>query len=73
MSRHLGDVSDVEWEQLMGAVVRWLKQTGVAGSIASDYSLYSALDDVRWRASKGRSSRPDLIVKKRPIDYFANK
>ena len=50
MARHLREVSDVEWEALIQALVTWLQRHKVAGSIAMDYSLYQALDDERDKA-----------------------
>lgn len=50
MARHLGEVSDEEWEGLLAALVIWLLRTNVAGSLGQDYSLYQALADERDKA-----------------------
>jgi hypothetical protein len=50
MAKHLGDVTDKEWEDLMKRLVAWLTRYRIAGSIAGEYSLYAALDDERRRA-----------------------
>jgi hypothetical protein len=50
MARHLSDVTDAEFAQLMAALIAWLKATNVAGSVAQDYSLYRVLDAERARA-----------------------
>jgi len=54
VARHLADVTDAEFERLIGRMVDWLKETNVAGSIAQDYSIYTALDEVRARAKANR-------------------
>jgi hypothetical protein len=49
-SGHLGTVSDRDWDLLHAALHRWLQRVQVSGSIASDYSLYRAIDDEREKA-----------------------
>lgn len=51
MSRHLGDVPDDEWDDLIDAFADdVLTRYQVSGSRAGSYSLYRALDDERERA-----------------------
>ena len=57
--RHLGETDWAEVATLHSALVEWLKEHGVAGSIAQDYSLYRALEDewVKAREALGHSGK----------------
>jgi len=62
MARHLKDVSWPEFQGVLGAVVQWLNKTNVAGSVADEYNLYTALEDEwhRARAPRLRIEEDDL-------------
>lgn len=55
--RHLGDVSDADWELLMETVTEWLVRVDVPGSIAYEYDLYRALHDERALAQHRRTGK----------------
>jgi hypothetical protein len=59
--RHLADLTDDEWEDLMHDVADLvLARHRVIGSVAGDYSLYAALEEERnhalSRAGRGREA-----------------
>ena len=50
MARHLGELDDAEFRTLEDCIVDWLEAHNVAGSIARDYSLYTAVQDEHEKA-----------------------
>ena len=53
MSRHLGELSEEEWEALVNRFAdEVLTPLNVAGSLAMTYSLYTALDREYRRAKR---------------------
>jgi len=59
MARHLGSVTDDEWEDFLDHVVAWLARHDIAGSIAAQYNLYDALDDEREKAKRAGDRDPE--------------
>jgi hypothetical protein len=64
MSRHLGELDYDEFRTLIDSVIDWLQVHDVAGSIATDYSVYGVLDDVYERAVKRRRAALTAGVKR---------
>jgi hypothetical protein len=62
--RHLGDLSEAEFEGAHEALVAWLTRVNVPGSILHEYSLYQALDDCWERAH--RVQRRRMKARRRP-------
>jgi hypothetical protein len=52
LNRHLGTVTNGEWDELHDVIADWLFQHRIAGSILDDYSLYAAMDAERDQAAQ---------------------